>query len=420
MGNHSILSRILVALLVVGVFAVGGVFAGGSAEEAVAEDIVLDFYWYEDRFVDTMEGYLEEFESQNPGVRVNLEILPFGTYWERIPLTIAGGQKLDALFLVSGRVQQFAENDAIIDIGNYIDDTKIDAFVPAQVDLSTHQGNLVALPFTATHLTMWVNSDMFDTAGIDIPATVDDAWTLEEFVSVLEHVKEANDIRYAMTYATREFFYMPFFYANGARLVNESLTGSAFNTDAARNTLSWFRELVDQELITAPMEDPEELFYNEQAAVHIGGSWDMSNMERFVGDKFTYTTTVFPRGEHDGVAIGGDYLAVSASSEHPEMAARLVDFLTSPEVIADYARSHNYLSPRLDVEPDFGANSRIMAAPMSQNEVVSSYFTLHRGLENYGQYSDVLDASFEAALIGSVSVDDAIMDIHNAIEAAFE
>ena len=415
------LKAVLVILLV---FICMPIFANGAQEtKELKNDVtVLKMFWWEDRFVDTMNEYINEFESINPNIKVELEIIPFETFYDKIPLMIAGNQDIDLFFLISGKVQQFAENEALYNLNGLIDPNKINLFNAGQINLCTYDKKLISLPFTAAAHTTWVNLDMLEKAGVSIPKTINEAWSFDDFSKILTQIKEANNLKYALTYNSREFFFMPFFYANGSKLVNSELTGSAFNSNESREVLEYMEKLTSDALISPPKleEAAGELFFNGDAALYMSGTWDLGNIKKFVGDKFKYSTIVFPKGEFNSVAIGGDYIGISKNTKHPKEAAKFLDFLTNESVLNDYVTKNSYLSPRTDIKPNYGDDADYMIAPMNQSAEISSEFTLHRGLPNFGQYSQILNSTYEATVLGVMPVDEAVIEIDKAIEKAFK
>ena len=176
----------LVMMVLLTTFLVPNVVLGQSDVEGE-----LTFYWYEDRFADTMREYIDQFQQEHPGTTINLEI-PFSTYFERLPVQISTGDAPDIYFLVSGQVQNYAATGSLMDLRTCVPEAELAQFRPAQIDFSTYDDELIALPFTTTVLTMLVNKDIFESSGIDIPQTFDDAWTWDEFAEVMRTLKANN------------------------------------------------------------------------------------------------------------------------------------------------------------------------------------------------------------------------------------
>ena len=398
----------------------------GTAGVAVGQSDVqgeLTFYWYEDRFVDTMQGYIDQFQQAHPGTTVNLEILPFGTYFERLPVQISTGDAPDVFFLVSGQVQNYAATDSLMNLNTCVPADEVSQFRPAQIDFSTYNDELIALPFTTTVLTMLVNKDMFDASGIEIPQSIDNAWTQDQFADVLRQLKADNPgLVNVMFNGGRDFWWLPWFYSNGASLLNDALDAPTFNSPEAIATFEYLRGLTDEGLIAPPAaggataQEVQQLFVQGRQAIYSGGHWDMSGLTDSIGDSFTMSAAMFPVGSNSSsLALGGDYLVVSKDTKNPELACAFINFLTSKDITQDYAGRYFYLPPRLDAEPDYAQHADIMALMNTEaTEMASSKLTLHRGLPYYAAINTVFGAEYQLVMSGEHTPQQAV----EAIDAA--
>lgn len=382
----------------------------------------LTFYWYEDRFADTMREYIDQFQQANPGTTINLEILPFATYFERLPVQISTGDAPDIYFLVSGQVQNYAATGSLMDLSTCVPEDELAQFRPAQIDFSTYDDQLIALPFTTTVLTMLVNKDIFDAAGVDIPQTFEDAWTWEEFADVLRTLKESNpSLVNVMFNGGRDFWWLPWFYGNGASLLNEAQDAPAFNSPEAIATFEFLRGLTEEGLIAPPAtagasaQEVQQLFVQGRQAIYSGGHWDMAGLTEAIGDSFTMSAAMFPVASGNSLALGGDYLVVSKDTENPELACSFLNFLTSKDITQDYASHYFYLPPRVDAQPEYTQHADIMALVQTEaNALASSTLTHDRGLPFYAAINTVFTAEYQLVMTGEHTPEQAV----EAVDAA--
>ena len=381
------------------------------------DETTLRFDWWEERFLDTMNGFIDQFEGDFPGTSVDLQIIPWATYWDNLPISMAGGEAPDVFFLVSGQVQNFAALGGLLDMTDHLSAEKRDSFRPAQLEFVTYEGSIISLPFTATMITTFTNMSAFQNAGIELPTSVDEAWDWEDFREMLRSLKKANsDLVYAYIDADRDFWWLPWFYSNGARLINDTLDGSAFNTPEAEETFTFLAELTEEELKAPPGEDPS-LFTFGAVGMNAGGHWGIRNMKEEVGDAFELGATYFPKRSEPGLGLGGDYLAAYSQGVDPELAAQFLNFLTSDEILNTYCGQNTYLSPRVDVSPDYGDEADLMKVVEEQAAGMSSeLLTLHRGLPQYNRINQVFTAEYQLVVLGEKRPSDAVQTISDAID----
>lgn len=382
----------------------------------------LTFYWYEDRFAATMTSYIEQFQELHPGAQITLEILPFGTYFEKLPVQIASGTAPDVFFLVSGQVQNYARMDALMDLSACVTPEEIEPYRTAQIDFSTYEEHLIALPFTTTVLTLLVNEDLFNEVGIEIPRSFEDAWTWEEFAEVLRTLKSSANLVSAMHNGGRDFWWLPWFYGNGASLFNEAIDAPAFNSPEALETFEYLRALTEEGLIAVPPtagasgQEVQQLFVQGRQAVYSAGHWDLTGLADAIGDSFTLNAAMFPVSSSNSLALGGDYLSISKDTPNPELACEFIKFLTSAEITQDYSERYFYLPPRVDAAPEYTQYGEIMELVASQADALaSSQLTLHRGLPFYSGVNSVFGAEYQLVMLGEKSPEEALEAIDAAI-----
>lgn len=407
----------LVMMVLLTTFLVPNVVLGQSDVEGE-----LTFYWYEDRFADTMREYIDQFQQEHPGTTINLEILPFSTYFERLPVQISTGDAPDIYFLVSGQVQNYAATGSLMDLRTCVPEAELAQFRPAQIDFSTYDDELIALPFTTTVLTMLVNKDIFESSGIDIPQTFDDAWTWDEFAEVMRTLKANNpSLINVMFNGGRDFWWLPWFYGNGASLLNETLDAPAFNSPEALQTFEYLRALTEEGLIAPPptagasAQEVQQLFVQGRQVIYSAGHWDMVGLAEAIGDSFTMSAAMFPTATSGSLALGGDYLVVSKDTENPELACSFLNFLTSRETTEDYAGRYYYLPPREDAHPVYAAHTEIMElVQVEASAMASSDLTRVRGLPFYAPINTVFTAEYQLVMMGEHTPEQAL----EAIDAA--
>jgi multiple sugar transport system substrate-binding protein len=60
-----------------------------------------------------MEKIVAQFQKQNPDVAVRMQIIPWGTYYDKLTLSMAYGGAPDVFVMHAGRLPEFATFDTI-------------------------------------------------------------------------------------------------------------------------------------------------------------------------------------------------------------------------------------------------------------------------------------------------------------------
>lgn len=276
--RHVAFFALMVALLTPGLlFAGGQEEAGAEAEESAAEPVELSVLWFNDAnesevFQEAMSDYLEA----NPNVTLNVQVVPFQDYENKLKLMIAGGDPPDIARVTNNHIAMLYQSMLPLE-GNMegIEELK-SSFYDSSLSLATFDGNTVALPTEATANGMLVNKTYFENVGIDIDE-LSKTWTWEEYVDAMEQAVEGNDqAKFGIAYDFSPHRWSTLLYAAGGRFLNEDETAMNFNTPEAVDALRFFKRLHDEGLAPRSVwmgsEKPQELFMSGLAVTHINKS----------------------------------------------------------------------------------------------------------------------------------------------------
>ena len=169
----------LVAILLVlaMVFAMVGCGQSEPAAEA-GEDITLDVIICQygpntqDWFLGSgMNGtnFVDKFEAENPGVKLNLEVVSWNDVYSVVDTRIASGQAPDILNI--DVFANYAEEGLLMPVSDYCPEELYKDFFPSFIDQSVMDGTVWAVPDLASARALYYNVDMFEEMGIEPPTT---------------------------------------------------------------------------------------------------------------------------------------------------------------------------------------------------------------------------------------------------------
>ena len=177
--------------LALGVLAwVGG--SGAGAAEKPYEGMTLNLASQNDQFAAVLAGIAPEFEALT-GAKVNVDILSYPELLTKITADYVGhtkGYDLATVDIVwSG---QFAEAGYTVDLTDWIKrdaaEIKVDDIYPSLMSsLGSYKGKQVAFPFAGYANVLAYRKDLYESAGLKAPAT------MEDFVADAEGAAEAVD-----------------------------------------------------------------------------------------------------------------------------------------------------------------------------------------------------------------------------------
>ena len=150
--------------------------AAPAADGEITLDVIICEYGTNTRewFLGSgMNGtnFVDKFEAENPGVKLNLEVVSWNDVYTVVDTRIASGQAPDIL-----NIDVFANyaNDGLLEpVSQYCPDELYADFFPSFIEQSVIDGVCWAVPDLASARALYYNVDMFEEMGIDVPTT----WT---------------------------------------------------------------------------------------------------------------------------------------------------------------------------------------------------------------------------------------------------
>ncbi|MEZ0325973.1 MAG: extracellular solute-binding protein [Fimbriimonas sp.] len=338
---------------------------------ALADPITLRFtVWDGDESLKVLRQVIEQFEKENPDIKVKLETIPdYATYHQKMLTQFAAGVAPDVAMMDPGHFQALAKRKALLPLNQFYDKTpgfKIEDYYKAIVDAHSFQGTCYVLPRDIAPMGLiYYNKPAFDEAHIPYP---DGTWTWDfkerpelkdkDFLWVCHQLtkKGANGKveRWAFASGWPQLVATTLAYSNGARFAdNDEHPTKVLTTDPKfieayqlasdlMNTLKYMPNSTDTGSLS---QTTQQLFAGQKIAMYQNGIWEVPNMRKTLkpGSKefFEWDITLFPGNAKHGKAAptGGSGYAVFSSTPHPMEAWKLASYMAGPVGMTAMARA---------------------------------------------------------------------------------
>ncbi|MCS6827017.1 MAG: ABC transporter substrate-binding protein [Caldilinea sp.] len=145
----------------------------------------------------TMVEMVQKFTEENPDVSVRVEMMPWGTYFDKLLTSLVSGSPPDLFLLHEFEIPQFAGQGVLADMSDYYDDhggpVPVSDIYPRVLEALELDGARYGVPLDIHGWGLWYNKDLFVEAGLD-PETC--PATAEEFVAAAKKLtKDVNGKR---------------------------------------------------------------------------------------------------------------------------------------------------------------------------------------------------------------------------------
>ncbi len=276
---------------------------------------------------------MDKFEEEN-NCEVKVEIIPWDNYEEKYLTGSTSNDGPDVGYMYMEMFYDYIDNGTLADVDGYFTDEEKENYV--YYDLGNLMGGQYALPVVVGNPRILIaNMDVLNEAGItEVPTTID------EFTAACEAIKEKTDVTPFMQpwgnahYGCLNECYWPFFWGSGAQIVDEE-GNLTIDTPEGLEATEFIRSLLDNGYLPESCtsnDDTLESFKNGEAAMVVCAS---SNALQIKEINWDYSPVL--QGSKDAKTfVAADSLVMFNKCENKELAAKLMKYVTSKEVMSDF------------------------------------------------------------------------------------
>jgi multiple sugar transport system substrate-binding protein len=357
----------------------------------------------------------KRFNAQDNGLKVKLIEFPESADEQRnqfIQRQRAKSGECDVFYSDVIWTAEFAAQKWLLDMSDYVESRK-DEFIPSTLETINFEEKYWGVPQQTDAAFLYYRKDQVD----EVPTT----WQ-----GVYEDAAANNGIVYqGAAYEGLTCDYLELAFAAGGKVLSDDGTKSEINSPENLKALQLMVDGIGNgsapKAVTTYMEEPARRAFESGNATYMRNwpyAFALGNQAPKVKGKFEVVP--FPEFEGGGKAgiLGGHNLVISAFSKNPEGAVKLIDFLTSPEIIKLNAAEFS-LAPTLAAtydDPDvkkalpFAAELK-QAVEQAKSRPVSPV---------YSQVSAAIYKNVNAALAGEMSPEEALKRADSEINQALQ
>lgn len=280
---------------------------------------------------------LPEFERRNPGIRVDLQQLPWTAAHEKLLTAFAGDALPDVVPLGNTWIAEFAALDALEPLDGRIAASpgfSREDYFPGAWDTGVVEGATFAVPWYVETRVPYYRRDLLDAAGIASPPKDWATWR-----AAMVSIKQlAGSDRYAVLLPLNEFEpLLNLAVQQTDPLLREDGRYGNFRSAGFRRTLAFYQGLFDADL--APRMDNTRIsnvwdeFGRGFFAFYISGPWNIAEFRKRMPEHLedAWMTMPLPGPDGPGASIaGGTSFVVFRESQHKQAAWTLIEYLSAP------------------------------------------------------------------------------------------
>jgi multiple sugar transport system substrate-binding protein len=307
--------------------------AGNQVESEIVNRIIADFN-----------------ASQSDWV-VSIESFPQNAYNDAVVAAALAGDLPDILDVDGPIMPNWAWAGYLQPLP--IDPARIEAFLPGTKGVWNDQLYSVGLWDAAVALI--TRQSTLDALGLRT-ATLEEPWTLEEFMGAMEAAKASGEYEYAIDLGMSDqsewypYAFLPFLWSFGGDLINAEsgyqTAEGVLNGEAGLAFGEWWQSIFTEGYAPGPSQDPADHasgFQEGQYAFTWNGNWLALPFLEAYDDVVFLPAPDFGNGNFIGAASW--QFAISGTTEHPEGGAAFIEFALNDEYLGDFSNGIGLIPP---------------------------------------------------------------------------
>lgn len=365
------------------------------------------------------QAIVDEFQKQNPNVKVKVDVSDWDSYWNKLQTLFAGGTPPDVFAMDGPLYPDWQSRGVLANLQPFIDEDPafLDGLYPGPLETYKRADGYYGLPRDFQTIVLFYNKDLFDAAGLPYPT---DDWTLDDLRAAAKQLTKDADGDGAIDqwgFSTdlwdMELFWSQALWGHGADIINPERTQTLIGEPNARPAWQLIADMVTED---KSIPDPDTVaqfgdpFAAGKSAMTTIGHWVVPQYAQL---PFAWDVAAFPAGpERRATSVNSAGFVIAKDSKNPAAAWEFVKFALGETgqrkltelgfalpVLKSVAQSPTYLEQK--------------SAPIRQQVFLDAleYANVKPSFRGYDEWATVVGDGLVPAWIGEMDIDAALDEI---------
>jgi len=376
--------------------------------------------WYSDgNEGEVLRDLLDRFEKQNPDIKVVIDRVPYKTILENLPQILASGQGPDLARVTDlGGLSKY-----YLDIAPYLKDKaywdeNFKEVLPWVRPVDAKEG-IYGLMTQLTLTIPLVNTTLFQQANVPLPGPKA-SW--DDWAKASREVAKKVNVPYPIAIDRSGHRVSPLIIDMGGKLMagdKPALVDDGFKA-AMKILYDWHQDGTMSKALWGSVggtayRGANEEFANGQVVMYYSGTWQIPQFAKTIGDAFDWQAVPNPCGPAACTGMpGGAALVPIKTTKHPEMVAKILDYLASEPVYSEY-HARTYFLPAstglakkgVPYKTDNAAVQKSLAVAIEEVGKTSPIAFAYQGFEHNRIMFNATIARLNQAISGEMTLDEA-------------
>ena len=301
-----------------------------SDPQQPAEEVTITFWhtYGDSEEAQFLNVVMPLWEKAHPEIKVEAVRQDSSQYHQMIVTSFGTGMSPDVARVDITNVAAYAKQGGLVALSDFADFAELSAaYLEAPLSTNLYQGKYYGLPLDTNCKAAVVNTNVLKELGLnEVPAT------MEEFLAA---AKDRGTYSLNVS-GVGDWDMYPYFWLFGGTLTDEGFTKATgyLDSEASIAAINRLLELHDQKIFTIRDVDGSVDAWdgiNSEYAMFFEGPWYFGSYEDCAAKGIVAATIPTYEGRSASV-VGGEDIAVFATSKHQQAAYEFAKFMTSEEV----------------------------------------------------------------------------------------
>ncbi len=331
-------------------------------------------------FIQLEKAFNQQFADKD----VSVKIQPIPGYDDAIRAAWMSNDLPDVIMVDGPNMANYVWSGMLKPLNDLVDPSVMKQLLPGIIAQGTYgpDHKIYLLGQGDSSVALWGNKKYLDMAGIVPPTKPSEAWTYDEFSTVLDKLSHVKGVKWPLDMKLNyggewnTYGYYPFIKSNGGDIINQKTwkadgtINSAKTIDAIKKMKAW---MTKGEVVPATAGD-NRFFGDKTAALSWVGNWMWRAHSEALGDDLVMIPA--PKfGNRPYSPNGGWGWAVPSSATNNDEISDFLNFALSKEQVAEWSNTTGYIPARADsmeLTPIFaeGGVAHVMALQAKEIAVV--------------------------------------------------
>jgi multiple sugar transport system substrate-binding protein len=344
-----------VVFLVVALFLVVGMGATAFADVTIE---VIWMGWPKDMVMQL----INEFQSLNPGIKVDIQLIPYPQLSPTLEVRLAAGGTPDAYIVDGPLTASFAARNYLLPLDDYFSSKDLKAWFPSSIKAATYKGKIYSIPYATSSSGLYYNKKILKDAGIPFPSEKpEERLTWEQVADMAKKLTVVNKDGqteiwgFMMEQMMTPYQFLPLPQSKRAKVISSDgmkVSGYINSRPFIEATQFYWKLYNEWKVSPQGITDAaksREYFGNGKVALMLGAEWNITRLAAFKGLEFGLAPHPYFKG---GVAVtptGSWHVGVNSRTTHKEEAVKYVKYITGFEASTKWHRLFGHAPARPDV-----------------------------------------------------------------------